>query len=440
MRISTGMIFDAGVASINKQTETMLNLQQQVASGKRILTPADDPVGAARVIEVTQMQSLTTQYSTNLLNATDTSSLEDSQLSSATNLLGNIRDYVIQSGDATLGDSGRKNIATALSADFQQLMGIANATDASGQYLFAGYMGNTKPFGGTVTNGVTYSGDEGQRKLQVSPTQQIAISDSGNDIFNRITNGNGTFATSYSLGNTGSGNIDAGSLTNLTNWKSASNSGNLQVQFWVDAAGTIGPAGATYYDLVDATSGNSLFSPPPAPSTAGGAGNTFTHAYTSGQPIGFSGLAAPYNDFGASVTIKGAPASGDSFTLQKSSSQSVFDTVRNLILTLQRPAAGSPSNSAKLTSDLNAALINIDHATQNIMTVRAGIGSRLNEATSLQSVNTNLNLQYAQTLSNLQDTDYTKAVTALTQAQTQLQAAQKSFVSISQLSLFSYLP
>ncbi len=438
MRISSSMIYDTGVSGINKQTEMLLNLQQQVASGKRILTPADDPVGAARVLEVTQAQSVTTQYSTNMQNASDVLELQDSQLTNATNLLGNIRDSALQAG-GPLSDSDRQNIAKALSDDFNQLMGTANATDGSGRYMFAGYMADTKPFAGSVANGATYSGDDGQRKLQISATQQMAISDSGNDIFNRIMNGNGTFATSYSAANTGTSSIDAGNVIDPVKWNSASNSGNLQVRFWVDAAGSIGPANAIYYDLVDA---NGI--PPKSlmtgtNSTPGGAGNTFTHAYTSGQAISFSGLAAPYNDFGASVTISGTPANGDSFTLKNSTSQSVFDTLRNLIQALQRPVAGNPSNAAKLSSDLSAAMKNIDSATQNILAVRASIGARINEATSLKTVNDNFNLQYQQELSALQDVDYAKTITDLTRTQTQLQAAQKSFINISQMSLFNYL-
>ena len=51
----------------------------------------------------------------------------------------------------------------------------------------------------------------------------------------------------------------------------------------------------------------------------------------------------------------------------------------------------------------------------------------------------NLGLNYKQTLSNLQDTDYNKAATDLAQQQLSLQAAQKSFVQVSNLSLFTYM-
>jgi flagellar hook-associated protein 3 FlgL len=61
------------------------------------------------------------------------------------------------------------------------------------------------------------------------------------------------------------------------------------------------------------------------------------------------------------------------------------------------------------------------------------------EIDSISSVNEDLNLQYQQTLSQLQDLDYAKAISDLTRKQTDLQAAQQSFVKMSQLSLFNYL-
>ena len=85
------------------------------------------------------------------------------------------------------------------------------------------------------------------------------------------------------------------------------------------------------------------------------------------------------------------------------------------------------------------ALTNLDQGTENILRVRAAIGTRLKEVDSLGSVLEDLKLQFQQTLSQLQDLDYAKAITDLTRKQTDLQAAQQSFVRISELSLFNYL-
>jgi flagellar hook-associated protein 3 FlgL len=141
---------------------------------------------------------------------------------------------------------------------------------------------------------------------------------------------------------------------------------------------------------------------------------------------------------GATVTIQGTPAATDSFSLQPSSSQSIFKTLANLVGALEGTVV-TPADQAKYASDLNSALVNLGQATDNIIAVRAQVGSRLSELDSLANLNQDLNLQYAQTLSNLQDIDYAKATADLTRKQTDLQAAQQSFTRISQLSLFNYL-
>jgi len=444
MRISTSMIWDSGVATINAQTAALLHLQQQVSTGRRIVTPADDPVAAARALEVTQASDVNAQYKTNHDNTKSALGLEEAQLTSIGDLIGRARELTVQAGNSTLSASDRRSIATELRSRFDELLGLANATDGAGQYLFSGFMGSTKPFGGAVdqlnlaaANEVTYQGDDGQRRLQVSASRQLEISDSGNDVFKRIPNGNGYFSTGYTAANTGTGVIDAGSITDPAKWNSATNSKNLEVRFWVDAAGAVGPANATYYDLVDAATGNSLYT---NTASTTGVGGTFSHVYTSNQPITFTGLNAAFapQDFGATINISGAPASGDVFTLEASSSQSIFKTLANLIGTLER-GAGGVAGSAKYSSDIGFALTNLDQANENILKVRAEIGSRLSEVDSLGSVNEDLNLQYQQTLSALQDLDYAKAISDLSRKQTDLEAAQKSFAKVTQLSLFNYI-
>ncbi len=444
MRISTGMIFDAGVSSINKQTSSLLHLQQQVASGRRILSPSDDPVAAARALEVTQSQDVTAQFKLNHNNANSALGLEEAQLSSASDLLGRIRELAVQGGNTALSHSDRLAITFELRARFDEMVGIANASDGSGQYLFSGFMGSTKPFGGTVDsivsgNEIAYQGDDGQRRLQISPTRFLEVSDSGNDVFKRVRNGNGYFATGYAATNTGTGIVDAGSVTDPAIWNALPTK-NFSVNFSID--NTVVPP-VTYYDIVDTdptsgTFGNSMLTgaPPVVPPTPA----TGQRVYHSGQPIILKSQGAESAfDLGSSLTINGDPASGDSFSLAPSSSQSIFATIGKLIGAMESANTGSSGSTAKLSNDIGFALTNLDQATDNILRVRAQIGSRMAEIDSISSVNEDLNLQYQQTLSQLQDLDYAKAISDLTRKQTDLQAAQQSFVKMSQLSLFNYL-
>lgn len=303
MRISTSMIFDAGVSSMNKQSASLLHIQQQIASGRRILTPADDPVGAARVLEVTQSRDILTQYTTNQDSAMSALGLAEGQLESATEILQRVRELTIQAGGPSLTASSRQAIAVELRARYDNLMGIANAADGQGQFQFSGYQGATKPFSGTADDliagaEITYAGDDGQRRIQVSATRLLEVSDSGSDVFMRTGNG-----------------------------------------------------------------------------------------------------------------------------------ESVFKTMATLIGQLE----------LNDTTGLTTAITKFDQAGDNILRVRAALGSRMNEVEALGYLNQDLSLQYDQTLSKLQDLDYAKAISDLTLKQNQLEAAQESFSKISQLSLFDYL-
>ena len=100
------------------------------------------------------------------------------------------------------------------------------------------------------------------------------------------------------------------------------------------------------------------------------------------------------------------------------------------------PAAGG---NVLLMNRIGAALANFDQAEDNILRVRATVGSRMSELDSLGSAGEELGVQYEQALSRLQDLDYADAITRLTQQQTYLEAAQKSFLKVSGLSLFNYV-
>jgi len=319
-------------------------------------------------------------------------------------VLGQVRDLAVKALNGSLSASDRQSIATQLRASYDQLLGIANSTDGTGQYLFSGYMGDTKPFAGAVGGAMQYAGDDGQRTLQVSATRHLETSDSGLDIFQRIGNGNGTFTTDFGS-NTGTGVIDGGTVTNPAAW-SAPTSGSYTLRFTVSG-------GVTTYQVYDG-----------ATAVAGLSGT-----YTSGQPIALPG---------SQVTVTGAPANNDTFTITPSSSQSVFDTISNLITAIEG-ASTTPAGQAAYQMDVGGAIGGIDRAAGNIMRVDTAVGSRLAEIDSLATANSAVSLQYQQTLSNLQDVDMTQALSDLTRKQVELEAAQKSFVATSKLSLFDYL-
>jgi len=400
MRISSNTIFDSNVAAMGQQQIRLMQTQQQIASGKRLSSASTDPVAATRALDITQSDAINNQQASSRAAARHTLSLAESTLQGVTTLLQDVRTAAVYAGNGTLNSSDRATLATDLSGRLQELVGLANSTDGVGNYLFSGFQSKTQPFVDTPA-GMGYFGDDGQRLAQVSATRQMAASDSGADVFMRIRNGNGTFVTQATAGNSGSGVISAGAVVN----PAALTGNNYSISFSM-------AAGISNYSVINTTTGL------PVPGMT-------AQPYTSGQAIAFDGMR---------LDIQGAPASGDSFAVTPSSNESVFKTISNLIATLNAPVVGS-----NLTNGLNRGINNLDNALGNVLTVRATLGLRLNEIDTLQTTGEDMGLQLKQTLSQLQDVDYNKAISDLTQQQVTLQAAQKSFTQVANLSLFTYL-
>ena len=411
MRISTQTIFETGTAQLGTLQSQLAKTQMQLSTNRRMLTPADDPIASARALEVTQSQSVNTQFSTNRQNARNSLSQVELALQSTTTLVQDVQTLTVNAGNGALASADRASLATELEGRLNDLLGIANTADGAGGYLFSGNKTTTQPFILTAT-GAQYQGDQGQRQLQVGSSRQMAISDSGSAVFENNVTGNGSFQTQAAAANTGSGIISTGSVTDTT----LATGHAYAIAFAVS-----GSPAATTYTVTDSTTGLPV-PPPPALATP--------QPYQDGQQIAFDGVA---------FDIKGAPADGDSFTVQPSQKESVFTTLTNLITALRAPATGA-AGQAQLTNALNTAHDNLNSSLDNVLSVRASVGSRLKELDTLDSAGDDLNLQYASTLSNLQDLDQVSAISLFTQQQFTLQAAQKSFQMLSGLSLFNYLP
>ena len=401
MRISTSLLYSLGVDAIGRAESDMLHTQQQISSGRRLLTPADDPVAAAQALKVTQASAQNDQYSSNIDTAKSALSLSDGVLSQVTDLLQSVRTTAVNAGNGVLSDSDRASLATELGSRLSELLGLANSKDGEGRYMFSGFQTGTEPFAQDASGTVAYNGDQGRRELQVASSRQIAVSDSGASVFQAIRNGNGVFVATPGTSNAGTGVIDAGSVVS----GAVASGDTYTLRFHVAGA-------VTTYDVVDATTATTLST-----------GN----AYTSGSAITVAGR---------EVTITGAPADNDSFSLAPSTSQSMFDTIRNLIGALGAPVT-SAADRARLANGVNQALSNIDLASNNVLAVRAGVGASLRELDSLTAANQDRNEQYQTTLSNLQDLDYSKALSDFSRQQLALDAAQKSFLKVTGLSLFS---
>ncbi|MFQ5486956.1 MAG: flagellar hook-associated protein FlgL [Gammaproteobacteria bacterium] len=520
MRISTGQIHQAALKSLLDQQASLSKTQQQVATGKRILVPSDDPALSAELLGLDQTYKITTQYQENITAARTRLNREESTLASMTNILNRVRELANQGNNSTLTNIDRGAIAVEVKQGLNELFSLANTRDASGEYLFAGMQSQTQPFSVDASGNYSYNGDDGQRFIQIGPTRQVASGDSGLDVFQAARNGNGTFTTRDHPDNNGSGVIDPGSVTD----PSAYDGDTYTISFPIstpagatlsfsDTVGTdddlnyaLAINGTTVYSVSESgtpvntldglaavinddsattgvravVTGGGLYllstQPSSAPITvtetlsgaSDGDSDTVT-GYFGSQLTGTTTPSAnliygpadadfyvvedsagnietsgPYGEYGeiafnGIVTdIHGTPRSGDSFTIAPSSRQDMFSMVGELVTTLEGGVGGGTS-IAQYSNTMNRFLADIDQAMENINAVRARVGARLNAVDSQDELNSAFKLHIEEARSNLQDLDYASAITRLNQQMMGLEAAQKSFLQVQNLSLFNFL-
>ena len=397
MRVTQSMEQAQFLSALNQLESNISTTQDGISSGLAFSTASQDPVGAGLVAGYNQVLAQSQQYTSNGQSATGSLNTEDSALTQLQNQLQSLRDLALEANNATESPSDLSAIATQVQQIQQSILSVANTQDGTGTYIFAGYSTQTQPFAQSTT-GATYSGDQGQRQVQIGAGQTVVVGDNGNLVFNQVKTGNGTFNVTPAGTNTGTGILGATAVTDPADYTG----GTYSIEFTAPDAYQVVNSGGTVV-----TSGN----------------------YTSGQAITFAGV---------QVTLSGAPASGDSFAVAPSTDQSVFTTVQNLANALQQSTT-TPTGQAQLNNSIVAAINGIDQALNNTQTVQSSVGARLNTITTAQAVATTQQTQLQQSISNIQSLDYPSAVTSLDSENTTLTAAMEAYTQTQGLSLFKYL-
>lgn len=412
MRISSQQAFNLGVKGIQKNYAEMIRTQQQISSGNRILTPADDPVASVRLMQLEQQRSMLGQYKENLIAADNSLVQEESTLNSVNDIMQRIRVLAEEAGNGALSQSDRQSIAAELREREDELLGLMNTKNARGEYQFSGFQGKTQPFVRQGDGSFVYNGDEGQRKLQVASSLDIAISDNGKKIFQNVTNAARLDAT-YAQ--------PAGSTLEVS---------APLVQDEIAFAGAPGypdsvfeirfpdPANPKNYEIVETTTGTTL-------QTGSLDDDDKTH-----DTLIFAGVI---------VHLDGVPAGGENISITADPTrekQGVLDTVYQLRKALE-DNTDSPEGARATRDAIAAAITNIDHAMVTIDGVRGDIGARLNIIETTRTNNEDVDLVNQAVQAELREVDYPEALSKLAFQSIILEAAQQSYVKISNLNLFN---
>jgi flagellar hook-associated protein 3 FlgL len=184
MRISTAFTQQTSLSSLLDQQAKMNKTQMQLSSGKKNLTPADDPMAAAKVVDLNQTIKQTEQYQSNINSTRQRLGLADGVLQSAVDLMHKVKDLGIQGLNGSNSPSDRIAIATEMRALNEQLAGLGNTQNANGEYIFSGFNSDKPAFTETAPGVYAYGGSaSGPRVLQISADRQLADGDLATSVF-----------------------------------------------------------------------------------------------------------------------------------------------------------------------------------------------------------------------------------------------------------------
>ena len=399
MRISSIEQFRQGIDSILDQQAKLNRTQQQLATGKNVLKPSDDPAVATQLLNLSALKANNVQYDRNIGTAENELELQESVLASSGNVLQRVRELVIQANNGTQSSYTRAAIADEISNLADELLQLSNTKSPSGEYIFSGYNSRTPAFAKSGA-GYVYQGDQGQRLLQVSEDTQLAVRDNGAEVFQGMSTGDGRFLLQTPAANAGN------ALVKMTS-KGDAIADNYTVTF-IQAADT----DPIIYSVIGET-----------------AGVVASGAYESGRAISFNGIA---------IEVEGAPENGDSYQINRAVRQDVFQSIQSIADGLTRNN-DSASKQAKLTNDLGQSISTIDQALEHLQSRRTIVGNRLQALETRANENADGFLRIERQTSELNDLDFAEAVSRLNLQTTALQAAQQAYIKIQGLSLFNYL-
>ncbi len=405
MRISTQQLFNRGLESIQDVTAQQQKTQLQLSTGKKILTPADDPVASTRILELNQELAINTQFQRNVELAEGHLNLQDDLLGSINSVVQRVRELMITAGNGALGKSDISAISAEVKERLDQLAGLLNSQDASGEFLFSGFQGGTQPFQKNISGSFVYQGDQGKRFVQVEPNVTIATTQNGKEIFQNIPVDKNTFYTEASPNNKAmpAASITTGQVVDQ----------ELYDQFYPNDM-VVTFSSPNQYSITDKATGRQLLNNQP---------------FAPNEPITINGV---------QFEIIGAPVAGDSFFVESTAKQGLLSTVEKFIYTLDN---FDPSSEGRAVFDANLAssIKNLDSAETSILETRSQIGARLNTIDTTAEQLKDVEILTKEILSNLESIDYAETVSLLSVQQFTLEAAYSSYSRITSLTLFDRL-
>ncbi|GAA5647370.1 flagellar hook-associated protein FlgL [Vibrio proteolyticus] len=394
-RISSFHNYQSVQNDLRRQETKVHHNQEQMASGKKLLKPSDDPLATHYIQNASQQSQLLQQYLDAIVLVRNRLEHQEVMVSGAENFADDAKRTVMEMINGALSPEDRLARTRELEEISNNLLNLANSQDENGNYVFAGTKPKNQPFFRDNAGNVTYGGDDYQRKMKVANTLEMAINDPGSKVFMEIDNPFGDYQPQYQLQDGSELLLER--ATNLD--------GSDQSTYQV-----------TFVDMQDGKFGYQL---------ERNGSVVQADEFNPAQGIQFEDL---------SIQFKGQITKGDVISIEPRKTFSIFDTFRQTREWAAKPVSDA-SASAKLhqmTEEFHAAFIHLNKA-------RTDLGARMSTLDIQEQQHEDFKIALAKSKSNFEDLDYAEAVIDFNENSRALQASQQAFGKTKDLTLFNYI-
>ena len=449
-RVGTANMYDNAIRNVSARQTSLVNLQENLTSGKRVVRASDDPVSAAQAERaLTRISRIQTEQRA-LENQRNAIAQAESTMGDAIGLVQEARQLMVSAGNGALSSSERATIANQLQSLRDQLTAVANRTDTNGIPLLGALGSAQSPFMGPLNSTPDYlfAGQAGQTASDGVTLPNTLDGDSAfmfdakrdGSFHAAITPGTSTVivpgATTPSVPAMGQPNraltISAITVAEGTNFNKNPATG-LAYTYSVSFSNvTLDPATNTLSATYNVSSTDPAFVPPAAqtlnPIKIGEKGEF----NINGLPPGMSMKVTTLPTKAVDGTITLSPANGD--TINISPQASVFSVIDKAIAEIK-----AAPNSNVAAQAIGQALANVDIGLERMSNIRSYAGELLNRADRITGDQEKRSVQLESDRSRAEDLDMIKGISDFQNQQTGYQAALQTYASVQKLSLFNYI-
>ncbi len=427
MQVSTKFFNETQINNFSKISKEVQDIQERIASGKKILRASDDPVAAVNLSAAKEQQNLIERFENNIESGTRRLILSDSALQEATNVMIRIGELAVQAANDTYGVQERQ----AIVAEVEELVGVmvnlANTRDTQGQSLFAGFKTHEDAFVTEPDGRIIYNGDRGRPQLQVSESMTLSNGIDGGTVFGRVETSGGRKSIFDMLSGVAETIKQASALT-----KQASAQGVASLDFnvtrdpqsWsftlegseglVEISANV--AEGKYQEVIDAINAQSHVSGIQA--TLDETGDAVILTDQRNEKIILS-----------DVQIEGIETSADEMTGYVD-----FSTIDG-----NGNSIGSPRRLTDRDLLISNVSADIGQAIDHLSVQKSYVGAQLNKASRQADILAQRKMAVSEDVAKLGEADLAALVTEMQALLINRDAAQQAFAKIGQQSLFDFL-